>query len=146
MSGKACLLFITLPFVSLSAVYAAQDVIRVGADLANPPFQSKDKNGHPTGFDIDVTNALCRSINAKCDYVVNTFDAQIPSLLSRKTDIILPLGVTEKKNFHRFQSLCFSRSNKAGHQERSAFTSPGGYAQGEEYCSITGKYSGNICQ
>ncbi|EBV5086612.1 ABC transporter substrate-binding protein [Salmonella enterica subsp. enterica serovar Minnesota] len=97
MSGKACLLFIILPIISPSAVYAVQEVIRVGADLTNPPFQSKDKNGYPSGFDIDVTNALCRSINARCDYVVNTFDAQIPSLLSRKTDIILPLGATEKR-------------------------------------------------
>lgn len=57
-----------LPFIvilSLSpVVFANQLSLRVGVDLTYPPFQSTDKTGHPAGFEIDLTNALCKSINA----------------------------------------------------------------------------------
>nr|WP_233149194.1 transporter substrate-binding domain-containing protein [Shimwellia pseudoproteus] len=79
------------------AVPAAQDVLRIGADLTNPPFQFRDKDGNPGGFEVDLTNAVCKAVNVKCRYVVNTFDAQIPALLARKVDVILPLGVTPKR-------------------------------------------------
>ncbi|MGP2463641.1 transporter substrate-binding domain-containing protein [Pantoea ananatis] len=91
--------------LSLSPVVLANQLtLRVGVDLTYPPFQSTDKTGHPAGFEIDLTNALCKSINAKCDYVVNTFDAQIPALLAKKIDVISPLGVTSK----RMKSIDFS--------------------------------------
>ncbi|AXU94807.1 transporter substrate-binding domain-containing protein [Rouxiella badensis] len=84
--------------VTLSpVVFASQPALRFGVDLTYPPFQSTDKTGHPAGFEIDVTDALCKSIDAKCDYVINTFDAQIPALLAKKIDVISPLGVTPKR-------------------------------------------------
>jgi len=96
LSKKYWLRIIVLLTLS-PAVLADQLTLRVGVDLTYPPFQSAEKTGHPEGFDIDVTNAICKSINAKCDYVVNTFDAQIPALLAKKIDVISPLGVTLKR-------------------------------------------------
>ncbi|MEQ4512874.1 MAG: transporter substrate-binding domain-containing protein [Dickeya sp.] len=93
-------LFIFPAIILLAAspvVFARQGVIRIGVDLAYSPFQTRDVNGNPAGFDIDITDAICKSVNAKCDYIVNTFDAQIPALLARKIDVISPLAVTPKR-------------------------------------------------
>ncbi|PIJ48442.1 ABC transporter substrate-binding protein [Erwinia sp. OLTSP20] len=82
----------------------AEETLRVAADLAYPPFQFRDNNGQPGGFEIDITRAVCKAINVKCEFVVSSFDAEIPSLLARKVDFISPLGATEKRR----QSIDFS--------------------------------------
>jgi len=83
--------------LSCSSVMAAGETLRVGADLTYPPFQFRDVNGKPTGFEIDITNAVCKAIEVKCEYVVSSFDAEIPSLLAKKVDFISPLGATVKR-------------------------------------------------
>ncbi len=73
-------------------------VIRFGVDPSYPPFESKAPNGQLTGFDIDLGNALCAKLNAKCVWVENDFDGMIPALKARKIDAILSdLSVTEKR-------------------------------------------------
>lgn len=90
-------LFIASALMIAGVQTASADTLRVGADLSYPPFQFRDSNGQPTGFEIDITNAVCKAINAKCEYVVSSFDAEIPSLMARKVDFISPLGATEKR-------------------------------------------------
>ncbi|WP_129991428.1 transporter substrate-binding domain-containing protein [Rahnella sp. CFA14(1/10)] len=77
--------------------HAEDETLRVGADLSYPPFQFRDAAGTPTGFEIDVTNAICKEMKVKCDYVVSSFDAEIPSLIAKKVDFISPQGATEKR-------------------------------------------------
>lgn len=76
---------------------AAGETLRVAADLTYPPFQYRDSNGTPAGFEIDITNAVCAAMQVKCEYVVSSFDAEIPSLMAKKVDFISPLGATEKR-------------------------------------------------
>lgn len=97
MSRKTRILALIGLLVAATVVRAETKLLRVGVDLENPPFQARDSRGNPTGFNIDVTNALCQAINVKCQYIVNSFDAQIPELLARKVDVIMPLGVTPKR-------------------------------------------------
>ncbi|HAK6119960.1 TPA: transporter substrate-binding domain-containing protein [Salmonella enterica] len=104
MLKKTELLMVIIFFVVFRAD-AARDMLRIGADLSNPPFQYSGKGGKPGGFEIDVTNAVCKSVSIKCTYVINTLDAQIPALLARKVDVILPLGVTQKRK----NAIDFSR-------------------------------------
>jgi lysine/arginine/ornithine transport system substrate-binding protein len=90
------LMLATLALCCSSAI-AAEGTLRVAADLAYPPFQYRDVNGKPAGFEIDITNAVCKAIAVKCDYVVSSFDAEIPSLMAKKVDFISPLGATIKR-------------------------------------------------
>ncbi|WP_113632997.1 transporter substrate-binding domain-containing protein [Pectobacterium peruviense] len=104
MFRKLSLLKIVIIFSISPFACAKSDILRIGVDLTYPPFQSMSQNGNPSGFDIEVTDAICQSINIKCDYIVNTFDSQIPALLSKKIDVIAPLGVTRKRR----ESIDFS--------------------------------------
>ncbi|OON41593.1 ABC transporter substrate-binding protein [Izhakiella australiensis] len=90
------LLFASL-LMAGSAQALAEDTLRVAADLSYPPFQLRDSSGQPGGFEIDITKAVCKAINAKCEFIVSSFDAEVPSLLARKVDFISPLGVTDKR-------------------------------------------------
>ena len=46
-------------------------------------------DGQLVGFDVDIANALCAEIKAKCEFVVQDWDGMIPALLAGKFDVII---------------------------------------------------------
>ena len=89
-----------------SGVFAKDwKVIRFGVDASYAPFESKAADGKLAGFDIDLGNAICEKLKAKCVWVENDFDGMIPALKAKKFDGILSaLSVTEK----RAEQIAFS--------------------------------------
>lgn len=74
------------------------DQVRFAVDPTYPPFESKTPQGKLVGFDIDLGNALCAQMQAKCVWVESQFDGMIPALKARKFDAILSdMGVTEER-------------------------------------------------
>ncbi|MEJ8798119.1 ABC transporter substrate-binding protein [Trinickia caryophylli] len=71
-----------------SASAAELKEIRFGVEAAYAPFESKSPSGQLEGFDIDVGNAVCAKLKAKCVWVENDFDGLIPALAARKFDAI----------------------------------------------------------
>jgi len=91
-----------LPLIALLATISvfANNIkeIRFGVDPTFAPFESKDAAGKVVGFDIDLGNAICEKLQAKCVWVENNFDAIIPALQARKFDAILSgMYMTEKR-------------------------------------------------
>jgi lysine-arginine-ornithine-binding protein len=79
--------------------------IRFGTDATYAPFESKASDGKLVGFDIDLGNAICAHLKAKCVWVEQDFDGMIPALKAKKFDGILSsMNVTEK----RMQQIAFS--------------------------------------
>ena len=71
------------------AAQAQEKVLRWGYNSAPfPPFTSKGASGEWTGFDVDIMNALCRQMQAKCEIVEIAWDGIIPALQAGKIDII----------------------------------------------------------
>lgn len=80
-------------------------VIRFGVDPSYAPFESKAPDGKLVGFDIDLGNAICERLKARCEWVENAWDGIIPGLKAKKFDGILSsMSVTEK----RLQQIAFS--------------------------------------
>jgi len=79
-----------LALAAVTGLAQAKDwtTIRVGTDATYPPFESVDSGGKFVGFDIDILNAICDDIKAKCSYVNQDFDGIIPALLAGKFDVI----------------------------------------------------------
>lgn len=72
--------------------------IRFGVDPSFAPYESKDKTGTLVGFDIDLGNAICHTLNVKCIWVESSFDSIIPALQAKKFDAILSsMYVTKKR-------------------------------------------------
>lgn len=98
--------------ISLTLALAATAVhakdwkeIRFGTDATYAPFESKAPSGQLVGFDIDLGNAICAHLHAKCVWVENDFDGMIPALKAKKFDGVLSsMNVTEK----RMQQIAFS--------------------------------------
>ncbi len=93
-------LFLAALAIGLSAPASAKDwsQIRVAVDLTYKPFTYKTDDGKPTGFDVDIAEALCQQIKAKCVFVEQVWDSMIPGLQARKYDaIISSMSITEER-------------------------------------------------
>ncbi|ATR83738.1 ABC transporter substrate-binding protein [Pseudomonas sp. HLS-6] len=80
-------------------------VIRFGVDPTFAPFESKNADGELVGFDIDLGNAICAQLKAKCVWVETAFDSIIPALRAKKFDGVLSAMTVNEK---RKQNVAFS--------------------------------------
>lgn len=102
---KKLALSVMLLGVSMGAMAKDWNVIRFGVNPSYAPFESKAASGELVGFDIDLGNAICAKLKAKCIWVENAWDGIIPALKAKKYDAILSsMAVTDK----RLQQIAFS--------------------------------------
>lgn len=91
-------LLIAVFFLSFNVVAKEWENIRIGVEGAYPPFSKTEADGTVTGFDIDIANALCAQMKAKCTLVKQDWDGIIPALMARKFDaIIATMDITEER-------------------------------------------------
>ena len=88
-----------LRLASLSAQAQEQDAIKFGvADEPYPPFASKDASGKWVGFEMDLVDAVCAEMKAKCELVPVAWEGIIPALQAKKIDVIwASMLITEKR-------------------------------------------------
>lgn len=79
--------------------HAADDIIRFGV-AAEPyaPFSVKDSSGKWQGWEIDLMDAVCIELKAKCEIVDVAWDGIIPALLAKKFDVIWSsMSITDER-------------------------------------------------
>ena len=72
--------------VAITPAAHAADVIRVGTDATFPPMEFV-KDGKRTGFDIELIEALAKTMGKKVQWVDIDFKGLIPGLISNRFDI-----------------------------------------------------------
>ncbi len=86
------------PVAAPAAAPAALPDLKVAIDPAYEPFTFKTADGKPTGFDVDIAQALCDQIKRKCEFVEQAWDSMIPGLMAKKYDtIISSMSITEER-------------------------------------------------
>ena len=79
-----------------ATAFAQGKDLKVAIDPTYEPFTFKTADGKPTGFDVDIANALCEQIKRKCVFVEQAWDGMIPGLLAKKYDVIISsMSITE---------------------------------------------------
>lgn len=80
--GASALLLLALPA-------SAQQALKIGTEAAYKPFAWVLPSGDLTGFDIDITKALCTQMQVECTIVNQAYDGLIPALQAKKIDAII---------------------------------------------------------
>lgn len=85
---------------------AAQEILRVGSDVAYPPFEFVDEQTEEySGFDMDLIRAVGERMGVQVEIVNTVFDGIIPALLLGEFDVIISaMTITEE----RAQTVAFS--------------------------------------
>ncbi|WP_346432694.1 ABC transporter substrate-binding protein [Crenobacter oryzisoli] len=100
---------LVLALLTASGMVAAADwsgkVIRLGIDPSYPPFEYKTPDGKLAGFGVDIAEALCQQMHAKCVWVENSWDGMIPALQAKKIDAIASSMLITPK---RLEQIAFS--------------------------------------
>lgn len=89
-----------LIFVSAGCGSAApqEPTLKIATEAAYPPFNTIAADGSLHGFDIDIGNALCTAMHAKCEWVVQDWDGMIPALKAGKFDaIVSSMFITDER-------------------------------------------------
>ncbi|MFV0576410.1 MAG: ABC transporter substrate-binding protein [Vibrio sp.] len=106
---KKWFLAATLAMTALSGAAQAKDwkTIRFATEGAYPPFNHTNPDGSVGGFDVDIANAVCAEMKAKCTINAQDWDGIIPALLARKYDaIIAGMSITPERQ----QKVAFSNT------------------------------------
>lgn len=94
---KKLLLAVAIGTLSLTSFAQGKD-LKVAIDPTYEPFTFKTADGKPTGFDVDMANALCGQLKRKCVFVEQVWDSMIPGLMARKYDVIISsMSITEDR-------------------------------------------------
>ena len=85
--------------LGLSPLASAQEAtIRIATEGAYPPFNFVQSDGTLAGLDVDMANALCAEMKAKCIIVPQDWDGMIPGLMAKKFDaVIASMSITEER-------------------------------------------------
>ncbi|MCP1104156.1 ABC transporter substrate-binding protein [Serratia nevei] len=87
IKGLLLLLPLAASFPALSGEFSGK-VIKLGIDPTFPPLEYKNPQGKLTGFGVDIAQALCDQMQAKCVWVESSWDGMIPGLQAKKFDAI----------------------------------------------------------
>ncbi|MGB1238955.1 MAG: transporter substrate-binding domain-containing protein [Pseudomonadales bacterium] len=97
--------------LTLSTLFAATaqagDVVRMATEGAYPPWNAVNSAGELEGFEIDLYKDLCERAKLECTIEQTAWDGIIPSLKSKKFDVIIAgMSITDKRK----KQITFSRS------------------------------------
>lgn len=93
---KKILLASLIGLASFSA--AAQQEIKFAMEATYAPFEFMDENNQIQGFDVDLANALCEEMKAKCTFHNQAFDSLIPALKFKRYDAaISAMDITDAR-------------------------------------------------
>ncbi|PWC11099.1 amino acid ABC transporter [Brenneria roseae subsp. americana] len=97
LSKLAVGVLVAAGLVSFQAGAKEWKEIRIATEGTYKPF-SYIENGKLTGFDVDIANALCEKMQAKCSIVSQEWDGMIPGLMSGKYDaIVASMSITAER-------------------------------------------------
>ncbi len=89
-------------------------VIKVGMELAYPPFEMSDKNGNPQGVSVDFAKKLGEYLEADVIIENTAWAGLIPSLKTGKIDLIISsMTITDERKKSIDFSIPYAQSSLA---------------------------------
>jgi len=108
-------------FAALAAVGAAGAVgispvkgsFKYCSDPTFPPMESKTAAGNPTGFDIDMANAVAKLWKVKAKFTETAFPGLLPALASKRCNMVISGIFVTPDRLKQFPAVSYMRTHRA---------------------------------
>ncbi|VVN90898.1 transporter substrate-binding domain-containing protein [Pseudomonas fluorescens] len=102
MSGKPLTtLLLSMTLGGLCSLVVADErkwaEILFGVEALVPPFESRNAQGELVGLNIELGNALCAELDARCVWVDQDYATNIAALEAGRFDAIMPMSATPQR-------------------------------------------------
>ncbi len=81
------LILILIGFSQIISAAQKKETIRIGISTSFPPFNYLDENGKVSGYNADVTMAVCKKMEAHCEFTILPFPDVIAALEANKIQL-----------------------------------------------------------
>lgn len=94
--------------------------LRTASEKNAPPFSYLNEAGDLSGFDIEITNALCKEMQRDCEIVLMEFDDIIPAIANGQLDMgVASFAISDKRreivaftdSYYRSHSLFIKKTD-----------------------------------
>ena len=93
---------------------AIPDVIRIGVEDDYVPFSYTDEKGQRVGFDVDISSALCKKLNFRCEILPMPFGKLLPELSKGNLAMVVAgIGITPDRAKHFLFTNVYYRSRSS---------------------------------
>ncbi len=72
--------------------------LHFGVDGTYPPFSHRNLDGGFTGLEIDIANAVCKSLKVECSLVQFQWDNLVAALRAKKVDLVIATMRDSREN------------------------------------------------
>jgi len=83
------------------------------SDPTFPPMESTTPAGTPTGFDIDMANAIAKLWKMKASLVQTAFPGLLPGLASKKCHMVISAIFITPDRVKRFPAVGYMKTHRA---------------------------------
>lgn len=93
------ILMILSVFAGCAGKAQEENPLKVGMELAYPPFETKDNDGNPAGISVDLAKALGKYLDRPVQIENTAWDGLIPSLQTGKVDVVISsMTITDERS------------------------------------------------
>ncbi len=78
-----------------------------------PPMENATTGGKPTGFDIDMANALAKQMGGTAKYVFSSFSGLLPALGAKRCDVVISGIFITPDRTAQFPAVAYMHSHRA---------------------------------
>ena len=125
MKLRCCKLPFFCMFLLLALPFAtwAGEFVKTASEADYPPFSYLDEAGVATGFDVEITKALCKEMRRDCEIILMGFDEILPAVVQGKLDMaVAGFGATPERSksvdftdhYYRSHSIFIEKTKGTG--------------------------------
>ncbi len=99
--------------VSPGVTSPVEGSFRYCSDPTFPPMESTTTSGQPTGFDIDLANAIGKLWRVKASLVQTAFPGLLPGLASKRCNMVISAIFVTPDRVRRFPAVGYMKTHRA---------------------------------
>jgi polar amino acid transport system substrate-binding protein len=99
--------------VTAGAASPVKGSFKYCSDPTFPPMESKTTAGKPTGFDIDMANAVAKLWKVKAKFVETAFPGLLPALGSKRCNMVISGIFVTPDRLKQFPAVSYMQTHRA---------------------------------